>query len=327
MAKNIRASRFTLAALVSHRSRLAAAIALTLAAALPAAAQSYTPACTGNAPGGELVAQRVASSTRADAGLFEGPVWVNGALYFSDFTFQAGYPSRIQKLSADGSVSTVLDNAGTNGMAVDAQGNLVTANHKASGIVRINPITLQQSTVVNQYNGAPFNSPNDLAIAADGTIYFSDPSYQHDPALPGQPSTNVYRRAPNGSVTVVDSTLTQPNGVTLSPDGRVLYVATGAGSVRAYPIVGGLPQAGSNFLTGLESPDGMAVDCFGNLYVTEHTAQRVRVFSPAGKQLALIRVDANITNVAFGNADRRTLYITGAGAVWKLQLSAPGNPY
>jgi gluconolactonase len=333
MAKSVRASRRSLlAAFVSRRRFSAAAAAgaslalLGLLQAAPAAAQ--TPACTGNAPGGELVAQLIYTSTRAENGLFEGPVWTNGSLYFSDFTFQPelGYPSRILRLSQDGAVSTFLDDAGSNGIAVDAQGQLVTANHKYSGIVKINPITQARTTLTNSYNGQPYNSPNDVAIAADGTIYFTDPSYQHIEGKPGQPTTNVYRRAPNGVVTVVDSTLTQPNGVTLSPNGSILYVATGAGSVRAYPIVGGVPQAGSHFVNAT-SPDGMTVDCFGNLYVTEHDQQRVRVFSPSGQQLALIRVDANVTNGAFGNNDLRTLYMTGQKAVWKIQLSAPGKPY
>jgi gluconolactonase len=71
----------------------------------------------------------------------------------------------------------------------------------------------------------------------------------------------------------------------------------------------------------------MTLDCHGNLYVTEHGAKRVRVFSPQGKELATIRVDANVTNVAFGGADGKTLYITGAGAVWQVPLDVRGRPY
>jgi gluconolactonase len=313
---------------IARYSALFAALSLSAVFhTAPAVAQTTWPACTGSAPGGELVAQRVAGRVRTEDGLYEGPVWTNGALYFSDFSFAPGYPSRISKLGADGSITTVFEDSGSNGMAVERDGSLVTANHKAGGLVRFNPITGQRTVIVNSYNGAPFNSPNDVAVANDGTIYFTDPTYQHDAALPGQPTTNVYRRATDGTVTIVEAGLEQPNGVTLSPRGDVLYVATAAGAVRAYPIAGGVPGPGRNFLVGLTSPDGMAVDCLGDLYVAEHTEKRVRVFNPAGKQIALIRVDANITNVAFGGNDQRMLYMTGSGAIWKLQMSAPGSVY
>ena len=77
----------------------------------------------------------------------------------------------------------------------------------------------------------------------------------------------------------------------------------------------------------LDIPDGMAVDCHGNIYVTEHPARRVRVFSPQGKELATIRTDANVTNAAFGGADGKTLFLTGAGAVWQIRLDVTGSPY
>jgi gluconolactonase len=88
-----------------------------------------------------------------------------------------------------------------------------------------------------------------------------------------------------------------------------------------------LLQAGRALVSGLDGADGMTLDCHGNLYVTEHGAKRVRVFSPQGKQLATIRVDANVTNAAFGGKDGKTLYITGAGALWRLPLAVSGLPY
>ena len=74
-------------------------------------------------------------------------------------------------------------------------------------------------------------------------------------------------------------------------------------------------------------PDGLAVDCLGNIYLTEHNRRRVRVLSPQGEALATIGVDANITNAAFGGAQRKTLYLTGAGAVWSIELDVAGLPY
>ncbi len=325
MARFVRAVRLS----VIHplRGALAAAALALLAAGQAAAASAAT--CSGVAPSGELTAQRVvaANAISTTPGLYEGPVWIKGALYFSDFTFGPGFPSRIRKLGADGRVTTVIEDSGSNGLAVDANGDIVAGTHKYKAVSRYQIATGKRTPVAEKYQGNVFNSPNDLTIAADGTIYFTDPDYQRAAALGGQPTTNVYRVATDGTVSVVESGLANPNGVSLSPAGDILYVNAMPGVLRAYPIVGGVPQAGRDLVTGLQVPDGMAVDCHGNLYVSEHTAKRLRVFSPEGKELATIHVDANITNAAFGGKDGKTLYVTGAGALWEIRLDVSGSPY
>jgi gluconolactonase len=305
---------------------------LILAAMLAAPlAQAATGVCSGKAPSGELTATRIAAAntTRTEPGLYEGPVWIKDALYFSDFTFAPGFPSRILKLDASGKVSTLIDDSGSNGLATDGKGNLIAGTHKWKSVSRYT-LDGKRSDVVSQFNGNVFNSPNDLALAADGTLYFSDPDFQRDAAPGGQDKTRVYRVATDGKVTVVDDTLKNPNGVSLSPKGDVLYVNGMVGDhgvLRAYPIVKGVPQQGKTLVDKLGIPDGMAIDCHGNIYVSEHTDKRLRVFTPAGKQIATIKVDANVTNAAFGGADGKTLYITGAGAVWQLKLDVTGSPY
>ncbi|MYM25517.1 SMP-30/gluconolactonase/LRE family protein [Duganella sp. FT135W] len=305
---------------------------LILAAMLAAPlAQSATGVCNGKAPSGELTATRIAAanSTRSEPGLYEGPVWIKDALYFSDFTFGPGFPSRILKLDASGKVSTAIEDSGSNGLATDGKGNLIAATHKYKSVSRYT-LDGKRSDIVGQFNGNVFNSPNDMALAADGTLYFTDPDFQRDAAPGGQDKTRVYRVATDGKVTVVDDTLQNPNGVSLSPKGDVLYVNGMVGEygvLRAYPIVKGVPQQGKDLVNKLGIPDGMAVDCHGNIYVTEHTDRRLRVFTPAGKQIATIKVDANVTNAAFGGADGKTLYITGAGALWQLKLEVTGSPY
>lgn len=305
---------------------------LILAAMLAAPlAQAATGVCNGKAPSGELTATRIAAanSTRSEPGLYEGPVWIKDALYFSDFTFGPGFPSRILKLDASGKVSTLIEDSGSNGLATDGKGNLIAGTHKYKSVSRYT-LDGKRSDVVSQFNGNVFNSPNDLALAADGTLYFSDPDFQRDAAPGGQDKTRVYRVGTDGKITVVDDTLQNPNGVSLSPKGDVLYVNGMVGDhgvLRAYPIVKGVPQQGKNLVDKLGIPDGMAVDCHGNIYVSEHTDKRLRVFTPAGKQIATIKVDANVTNAAFGGADGKTLYITGAGAVWQLKLDVTGLPY
>lgn len=285
-------------------------------------------ASCGAPPSGMLQAERVAAVTtsRAEPGLFEGPVWIKDALYFSDFSFAKGFPSRVRKLAADGKVGTAIEDSGSNGLAVDAAGRLVLASHKDKALVRHAPDG-QAVRLAAGFKGNVFNSPNDIAIAGDGTIYFTDPDWQKAAAPGGQPVTGVYRVGTNGEVTLVDGTRPNPNGIALSPAGDVLYVNASDGLLVAYPIVKGVPQAGRTLVKGLDGADGMTLDCHGNLYVTEHAAQRVRVFSPQGKQLATIRVDANVTNAAFGGKDGKTLYITGAGALWQLPLAVSGMPY
>ena len=316
-------------ALMGCQKKSSEAPAETNAAAVES---SVAPAsCPGVAPSGDLVADRIpgANTTLTEPGLYEGPVWINGMLYFSDFTFASGFPSRIQRLDAHGELATVINDSGSNGLAVDAQGNIIAGTHKFKGISRYNIASSERTTVVDHFNGNVFNSPNDVTVATDGTIYFTDPSFQRDAAPGGQDKTAVYRVATDGTVTVVDDSMSNPNGISLSPAGDVLYVAGGGeqGVLRAYPIVNGVPQAGKDLVTGVTVPDGMAVDCLGNIYVTEHTSQRLRVFTPAGKQIATIKVDANVTNAAFGGALGKTLFISGAGAIWKLELDVTGSPY
>ncbi|ACE86150.1 SMP-30/gluconolactonase/LRE family protein [Cellvibrio japonicus] len=297
----------------------------------PSAAVSPADSTCGAAPQGELVAQRIdaANSTRSEPGLYEGPVWIGNALYFSDFTFSQGFPSRVQKLDMDGTLTTVIEDSGSNGLAVDLAGDLLAGTHKYKSVSRFNLLTGERTSVAEAYQGNVFNSPNDLVLANDGSLYFTDPAFQRDAAPGGQEKTSVYRVDLDGTVTLVDDTISNPNGISLSPAQDVLYVNGGGeqGILRAYPMVDGYPQAGNNLVEGLVIPDGMAVDCHGNIYVTEHTAQRLRVFSPSGEQLALIKTDANVTNAAFGGPEGKTLYLTGAGAVWKVELSVTGSPY
>jgi gluconolactonase len=285
-------------------------------------------AACGKAPSGELAAQRVAAAapTRTGPQLYEGPVWIGDALYFSDFGHAGDFPSRIRKLAADGTVTTVVEDSGSNGLAVDGQGNLVAATHKYKALSRYAMPGKARSAVAERYEGNVFNSPNDIAIAADGTIYFTDPDYQTAAAPGGQPVTGIYRVGTDGKVTLVDGTRRNPNGIALSAAGDLLYVNAGDGEVRAYPVSQGVPGAGRTFVKGIEGGDGMTLDCHGNLYVTEHGARRVRVFSPQGKELATIRVDANVTNAAFGGADGRTLFITGDRALWRIALDVTGKP-
>jgi gluconolactonase len=316
--------------LVGCEQKAAESITAQVEASSAPVISTPTASACGVAPSGDLVAERIpgANSTRSEHSLYEGPVWIKDALYFSDFVTSGAFPSRIQKLDANGVMTTLIEDSGSNGLAMDAQGNFVAATHKYKSLSRYT-LNGERSTVADQFEGNVFNSPNDIAIAKDGSIYFTDPAYQRNAAAGGQEKTRVYRVATDGAVTVVDDTINNPNGIALSLDEKTLYVAGGdnQGVLRTYAIVDGIPQAGKDLLTGVTVPDGMTLDCHGNIYMTEHAAKRVRVLNPEGQQLATINVDANITNAAFGGEDRKTLFLTGAGAVWKLKLDVTGQPY
>jgi gluconolactonase len=274
-------------------------------------------------------------------GNVEGPVWIDGALYFSDMKNGDLPLSRILTITEADVVSIFLEDSGTNGLAVDPDGNLVSANHGKQGIVRFHLPDKTATTVVSTYNGKPFNSPNDLAIRRDGTIYFTDPSLQNN-ANPqqGGPSqgTRAYQIAPGaGAATIITDYLNQPNGVTLSLDEQTLILGGGSG-VKKYPITGGTvamtgvpfgPAEVQNITT-----DGMVLDCAGNLYVAVANSTNVIVVGLDGTKVATIAVTgpSAVTNVAFGGSDHKTLYITGQGndtqrGVFKMQLNFPGMPY
>lgn len=236
-------------------------------------------------------------------------------------------PSRILKVTADGQVSVLRADAGTNGLAVDAAGLLYGASHRVGGLVRFEA-NGAETVLVDNYQGARLNSPNDLAIRSDGTIYFSDPSYQAPSPQP-QSTTRLYRWSPTtGIVALAD--LYQPNGVTLSLDETSLYVSTSTNVLR-YPVNpdGSLGDSVS-FAQG--ESDGMGLDCAGNLYLTR--GSEVIVLSPQGSELGRIQVNGvqSVTNVAFGGADRTVLYVTALGfgeqkGLFSVKLGVPGLPY
>lgn len=266
----------------------------------------------------------------------EGPVWIGDALYFSEMTNSNMMPpSRILKITAGGAVSVFAPDAGTNGLAVDGKGNLIAACHKDGSISQISLSNGAATPLVSMYMTKRFTSPNDLAIRSDGTIYFSDPSYQNS-ANP-QAGERLYHvtPGPTRTVTAIPDAPTPPNGVTLSPDEKTLYVSANNAGLKKFTVMtDGSLSAASEFVAG-SGGDGMAVDCAGNLYVTGNGATNVRVYSPAGAPLATIALATgagNTTNVAFGGSDHKTLYITAQGTegqrgVYSIAVSVPGFPY
>jgi gluconolactonase len=239
----------------------------------------------------------------------EGPVWIRGKLYVSEFPLTQTPGSRILAIDpVNGTVSVALADSGSNGLAVDAHGALIATHHGLGAIVKLTFPLGMPEVLVAGYDGRRFDSPNDIAVRSDGTIYFSDPDYQA-PNMRPQAKTRVYRLAPGASeATVIDEQRSEPNGVTLSIDERTLYVA-GSDGILAYPVMpDGTVGSGQRVAGFNGGSDGMGIDCAGNLYAT--SGKRVVVLSPAGMEIGSIPVDQaeNVTNVAFGGADQKTLH-------------------
>ena len=265
---------------------------------------------------------------------WEGPVWTGDALYFSEIANDDS--SQINRFVPGGSVERgVIQGTGSNGLALDANGDLLLAAHDVGAISRVDLPGGAITRGNQQFNSLRFNSPNDLVLRGDGNLYFTDPDFQ-SPSGRIQGATRVYRIAPDGQVSVVDATLDQPNGITMSPDGNTLYV-TGAGVLREYSLdAAGVATPVGNFDQGLQVADGMAIDCAGNIYAVENSARRVRVFSPDGDLIGTIGPDGlpgqGLTNVAFGGANRKTLFISGftqgtQPGLFSVELQVPGLPY
>jgi gluconolactonase len=270
--------------------------------------------------------------------IIEGPAWLGGALYVSQIMGgNPPPPSRILKV-VPGSPSTVFaTNDGTNGLAILPDGDLVGAIHLDGTICRV-PLATPNSLqiIAPGYMGTRFNSPNDLAVRSDGNIYFSDPDNNQapHPAPQGSGHTRVYRISPlpTAAVSVVDETLSQPNGVTLSLDENTLYVS-GPGLYK-YAVNAdgstGPRQDGVPNPQMYSGSDGMVFDCAGDLYIANNA--NVTVLNPSGTKVGDITIAGAqaVTNVAFGGSDRKTLFITTLGStpgVFTVAMPLPGMPY
>jgi len=273
----------------------------------------------------------------------EGPVWIGDSLYVSEMKGSPNPPQTriIQITAADVVTVAVPPDSGSNGMAVDAAGNLVTANHGVGGIVTFSLPAFTRTTLVSMYNGKRFNSPNDLTIRNDGTIYFSDPTFQAPNPTP-QSAQRVYMvRAGSGTATAIVDNASNPNGVALSLDQKFLFVGDGSGVMRyALATDGTLMGAGTAIDTAdfaNNASDGMAMDCAGNLYVVrvnQHDIIVVKDPTGAATKTGQITIPGagNLTNAAFGGTDHKTLYVTAQGTgmqrgVFKLAMPIPGLPY
>ena len=256
----------------------------------------------------------------------EGPVWhQDGYLLFSDIPANTIYtwtPGRDEP--------EVFRNpsGNANGNAFNAEGMLISAEH---GNRRVSKTEADGNTITlaDRFEGKRLNSPNDLAIASGGRIYFTDPPYGISEDQEELDFYGVYMIDTDGSLRLLDDSFIRPNGIALSPDESRLYVNDSQDKfIRVYDVnADGSITNGRLFADLSSSPlsgttDGMKVDTLGNVFSSGPGG--VWVFSAEGEELHFVPVPENTTNVTFGGEDYSTLYVTASSSVYKIETNTAG---
>jgi len=281
----------------------------------------------------------------------EGPVWIRdgGYLLLSDppenrmFRWSAkdGLSVFMKPSGYAGTDTAIFREDGSNGLIPgDKPGTILMADSGSRGIARLDLATKKKTFLVTQYKAKKFNSPNDLVLGRDGSIWFTDPPYglknlDKSPAKE-MPFNGVYRLLPNGDVRLIDGSLTFPNGIGLSPDQRTLYVSVSdpdqakiyaysldpTGKVLNRRVFADMTPLVKQGLPGL--PDGMKIDAHGNLFASGPGG--IHILSPKGVELGLIKTDVTSENCAFGE-DGGTLFIASTHAVLRVRTKTKGLGY
>ena len=257
----------------------------------------------------------------------EGPVWIpdpeNGYLLFSDI------PADIIYRWAPGDSLSVFrtPSGNSNGLLLDSRGRLLACEHGGRRV----SLTLDSGEVVtlcDSFKGGRLSSPNDVALGADGSLWFTDPPYGLREQKPDQPANYVFRLAPGAKEpTAVVENFNRPNGIVFSPDKKVLYISDSGRPhhIRSFRIKGeSLEEVGVFAIISPGGPDGMCVDSMGRLYST--AGDGVHVFSPDGLLIGKILTPQVPTNCCFGGKDWSTLYITARPDVYAVKLKVRGLP-
>jgi gluconolactonase len=279
----------------------------------------------------ELVDPGAEAELVADGFVFaEGPVWSfrHSHLTFSDIPGDTMY-----RWDERGGLHVYRKPSNfSNGLAYDADGALVACEHRTRRLTRETPDGMQ--TVADAYGGRRLNAPNDVVATPDGSLVFTDPHYGlgegfGGPAEQEQPVRGVYRiRRGGGEPELLTGDLEGPNGLALTADGRTLYVDdTEHFHIRAFAVGPNWSLSGGEVLVDLPRegegvPDGLKLDLAGNIYCTG--AGGVWICSPAGDLLGLIPFPEVAANVAWGDDDARTLYVTASTGLYRLRCKATG---
>jgi gluconolactonase len=272
----------------------------------------------------------------------EGPLWMReGYLLFSDIPANVimkwtpgSQPSVFLKPSGfNGTGAPAGAFIGSNGLTLDKQGRVLICQHGNGQLVRRDPDG-KLTVLAGKYEGKRLNSPNDVVVKSDGAIYFTDPPYgfpkeDADPAK--QLKFNGVFRLAGGKLQLLYKDLSRPNGIAFSPDEKILYVGNSDAAKKIWMKFDVKPDGGIangklfydvTSQTGDGLPDGMKVDTKGNLYCTGPGG--IWIFSADGKHLGNINPPETPANLAWGDADGKTLYITARTGLYRIKLNIAG---
>ena len=255
-------------------------------------------------------------------GFTEGPVWdPKGFLYVSDEE-----KNKLSRLYPDGRVETVLEIGDPDGSTLDRQGRLVTTASVLRAIIRIDADG-KYTVLADKYDGKRFNSPNDIIVGPDGALYFTDPTLDLPKGEKQElPYQGVFRLAADGSLRLLTTDITTPNGLAFSPDGKRLYIDdTRTREIRVYDVAANGELTHGRLFgkeEGRGGPDGMRVDVAGNVWVTGPGG--IWVWDPDGNHIGTINLPESAANLNWGDADYKTLYITARTSVYRIRTNIRG---
>ncbi len=256
----------------------------------------------------------------------EGPVWLaqdGGCLVFSDIP-----ANELKRWTAKSGLTTFRQpSQNANGNTVDRSGRLVTCEHSGRR-VRVQEPDGVVRTLVERFDGKRFNSPNDVVVKSDGTVWFTDPPYGLPKgATKEQDGNYVYRFDPKANVTSIAAQgFDMPNGLCFSPDEKKLYVADSGKPrhIRVFNVQGdGNLTDGAVFCQiDKGGPDGIRCDAQGRIFSS--AGDGVQVFGPDGKLIGKILVPESPANLCFGGSDGQTLFITARSSLYSIPLLVQG---
>lgn len=281
------------------------AVALLLAV-FSAQAQDYT----------NIMSERVATGMQ----YVDGIVWSRqGFLVFADVLKKVVF-----RLDPTGPPKPTDEDAnGAQGLAYDVQGRLYICEAQTRRVVRSERAG-KFDTIADSYQGKKLNSPNDITVRRDGHVYFTDPAFATAIEKRELDFNGIYHLAPRGEIELVAKWATRPNGITLSGDGKTLYVTD---ADRRALVAFDLDSKGAatnqrDVIKGIVGvPGGVRTDEKGNFYVA---AKGLAVYTREAKLLHTFLPGENVANAAFGDADFETLYVTSHKAVYKIRLGVKG---
>ncbi len=251
----------------------------------------------------------------------EGPVWSrDGFMIFSDPP-----QNKIYKVVPGQKPAVFREPSNkANGNTYDAKGNLYTCESQSRRVTRTDKKGAVE-TIAERFEGKRFNAPNDIVVRKDGNVYFTDPAFGEQVNGREMDFYGVYHITPKGEIAIIARPKGRPNGIALSPSGRVLYVANSDDrAIYAYDVDGkGVATNERRLVSNIDGPpDGIKVDEKGNIYVT---ANKLPIYQPDGKLLHTIEFSETPRNCAFGDPDFQSLYVTAMTSVYRVRMPVKGS--